>query len=566
MGAEIENVITIHQSHDAGWAWNVGNRYYALQFEKVNCKRYSAMINRKQVDIKDIKRCIEIIKETLPKGVKFDRYLRPMPTDWFVSKYGEEVLDVHKLIMSDLVKEDGHESLSCLHHKAHAAVGFYGSPFEEAIIITTDGGGDGEWLTISHGGKGEDIVQLSSSQMDLGGLYQIGGRMCEDIYESYDLSIAGKAMGIMAGGELDMDVVNAFVYLWDNHMLAKANKLRDVKTTLEGWKEYYQDPKWRDQIDIIFGSAGIDPNNPRYFRGLEQNNLMLNVQKAFEILFDKTVDRYMDPKLPIVLSGGCALNVVNNERLKSKWKRPIYVPPCPGDEGLAMGVLLEYHKPESEVRLHDLCPELYDELNEDGSYEVNDLRKKYTQVLQSTEIDNQGIIDLLEEGNVIGYIQGPSEFGPRALGFRSILCDPTDPDMKDKINHKIKHREWFRPFAPLCRAEKATKYFESENFNNMEYMSFAPMVKEEMLDVIPAVVHKDRSSRLQTVTRDSNKAMYDLLGLWDKDVLLNTSFNIHGRPIVNTINEALWILLESELDAVVINNRLFVAEKRTNSD
>ena len=136
-------------------------------------------------------------------------------------------------------------------------------------------------------------------------------------------------------------------------------------------------------------------------------------------------------------------------------------------------------------------------------------------------------------------MQGPSETGPRALGFRSILCDPSYPNMREMLNDKIKHREWFRPFAPVCILKHANKYFDSPTFDNMEFMSFAVDVKEDAKTEIPAIVHVDGSARLQTVTKTSSPHLYRLLNqytkLTGKHVLLNTSLNIKGSPIVNEV-------------------------------
>ena len=155
-------------------------------------------------------------------------------------------------------------------------------------------------------------------------------------------------------------------------------------------------------------------------------------------------------------------------------------------------------------------------------------------------------------------VYGDSEVGPRALGNRSIVCDPNIADMKDILNSKVKFREWYRPFAPFCKKEDAHKYFDSPNFENLEYMSYAPKVK---VDTLPSITHVDGTARLQTVTEESHKHFYDLLTefgkISDTNVLLNTSFNIRGYPILSWISDALYALENTEMDYVVIEDYLF---------
>ena len=155
-------------------------------------------------------------------------------------------------------------------------------------------------------------------------------------------------------------------------------------------------------------------------------------------------------------------------------------------------------------------------------------------------------------------VYGDSEVGPRALGNRSIVCDPNIADMKDILNSKVKFREWYRPFAPFCKKEEAHLWFESSNFENLEYMSYAPVVK---VDTLPSITHVDGTARLQTVTEESHSHFYELLTefgkISDTNVLLNTSFNIRGYPILSSIKDALYALNNTQMDYVVIDDYLF---------
>ena len=156
---------------------------------------------------------------------------------------------------------------------------------------------------------------------------------------------------------------------------------------------------------------------------------------------------------------------------------------------------------------------------------------------------------------------GDSEVGPSALGNRSIVCDPNIREMKDILNAKVKFREWYRPFAPFCKKEEAHKYFDSPNFENLEYMSYAPKVREEYTEKLPSITHADNTARLQTVTEESHAHFYELLTEFGKisetNVLLNTSFNIRGFPVLSSIEDALYALNNTQMDYVVIEDYLF---------
>ena len=171
------------------------------------------------------------------------------------------------------------------------------------------------------------------------------------------------------------------------------------------------------------------------------------------------------------------------------------------------------------------------------------------------KIDKKELAQLIKDGNIIGLVYGDSEVGPRALGNRSIVCDPNIKEMKDILNAKVKFREWYRPFAPFCKKEDASTYFDSNTFESYEYMSFAPRVKEEYIEKLPSITHVDNTARLQVVTEESHSHFYELLTEFGKisetNVLLNTSFNIRGYPILSTIEDALYVPHNTQMDYVV---------------
>jgi carbamoyltransferase len=226
----------------------------------------------------------------------------------------------------------------------------------------------------------------------------------------------------------------------------------------------------------------------------------------------------------------------------------LYVPPNPHDGRLSLGHLFHYKKPDHQVDITYAGLPLVD------YQELQTYIDKYN----ATKVNKRDIAQLLKDGKILGLVYGDSEVGPRALGNRSIVCDPNIADMKDILNSKVKFREWYRPFAPFCKKEDAHKYFDSPNFENLEYMSYAPRVK---VDTLPSITHIDGTARLQTVTEESHKEFYDLLTefgkISDTNVLLNTSFNIRGYPILSSIKDALYALNNTQMDYVVIDDYLF---------
>jgi carbamoyltransferase len=166
------------------------------------------------------------------------------------------------------------------------------------------------------------------------------------------------------------------------------------------------------------------------------------------------------------------------------------------------------------------------------------------------------LVDDLERGKIVGVVRGNSEHGPRALGNRSIICNPAISDMKDILNEKVKHREWYRPFAPVVRLEDVSEYFEWDR--ESRWMSFCPKVKEEWREKLPAITHIDNTARVQTVTREQNEWLYDLLTNFKEKtgigVLLNTSFNVNGKPILSTYKDAFHIYDTTDIDGLIIEH------------
>jgi carbamoyltransferase len=190
--------------------------------------------------------------------------------------------------------------------------------------------------------------------------------------------------------------------------------------------------------------------------------------------------------------------------------------------------------------------------------EVRD-KNELTRILferRGVKLNINKLSDELIDGKIVGVVRGRCEQGPRALGNRSIICDPTIDGMKDILNARVKGREYYRPFAPVVRLEDVNKYFEWDR--ESKWMGYCPAVREEYKDILKAITHVDGTARVQTVTKEQNSFLYDLLTIMSYKkgigVLLNTSFNIAGRPILNSYKDALWVLDNKDMDAVVLED------------
>ena len=291
-----------------------------------------------------------------------------------------------------------------------------------------------------------------------------------------------------------------------------------------------------------------------------------SAQKIFEEALFKIINFYKNKNENLVLSGGCALNSLANGKLaESKIFKNIYVPFCPGDNGGSIGAALYLHKKKyTEIKTTNLQnPYLGKKYNNE---EILNTLEKYKNKIDFKILNNDNdlndlVCEKLLKENIIGWFQDRMEFGPRALGNRSIISSPIGPNIKNLINSKIKLRESFRPFAPSILEEKVLDWFD--NKINSNYMSFVSKIRDDKKSLIPAVTHIDGTGRLQTVNPNQNKKFYNLIKKFyeisDVPILLNTSFN-ENEPIVMSPENALECFLRTEMDYLVVNN-FFINKK-----
>ena len=515
----MKNLVSIFAGHDANISFYNAktNKYYTIEIERLVQKRYFRLHvdNDPQYQKEILEQCRDIAESEW--GIENDYEAVLISSDGFVQTDPREIFNTEQI------------KTVARHHETHAAATFYQSPFKEALIVSYDGGGDdGHFNVYSANNMG--VRFLNRIDSDFGGGYLLCGSLVREVGEKsrHQLALAGKLMGLCGYGKVIPEFVPAFEEFFFDRDYEKLSNWTNLpfKNIKKPWK---------------------DPLTNWAFEGQYAYDIAATAQEGFENAFFEVLDRY-DPNIPLCLCGGAALNVLVNEKIKEKYDRPLYVPPNPHDGGLSLGHLFMYREPTERVDITYSGLPLLDR---------NKL-PEYIEKYNAKKVNKKEIAEIIKDGKIIGLVYGDSEVGPRALGNRSIVCDPNIADMKDILNSKVKFREWYRPFAPFCKKEDAHKYFDSPNFDNLEYMSYAPKVK---VDTLPSITHVDGTARLQTVTEESHSHFYELLTEFGKisetNVLLNTSFNIRGYPILSTIKDALYALENTEMDYVVIEDYLF---------
>jgi len=472
-------------------------------------------------------------------------YLLKEIIKWIEKEYGISEYDNCFYLNTDTHEHDRkvfyHELIpaknyiNSLHHLSHAACGFYQTNYNEALIFSFDGGGNDGFFNIYHAIDRKTITQIDKLKYDLGFPYMIFGDYLSDIKKEPALNIgnlvySGKIMGLCSYGNLREE--------WLNPMK----------------KFYYSKPdglNYHELLKTLSEEIGVTFNSERLTNEIAWD-LAKTSQIAFEEVFLELVNPYLEKikDIPVILVGGCALNILLNTRLKQELGREIFVPPNPNDCGIAAGMMLNYLKPDHAIDLTYSGLPILDK----------DLLMSYCEEdWKSEPLDINILVNDLINGKIIGVARGTSEHGPRALGNRSIICNPTKPDMKDILNAKVKKREWYRPFAPVVKLENVSKYFEFEG--ESRWMGFCPKVREEWRDKLISITHIDGTARVQTVTKDQNPFLYDLLTEFENKtgvgVLLNTSFNVDGKPILSTIKDAMNVYKNTQMDCLLIEDYYF---------
>lgn len=445
------------------------------------------------------------------------------------------------------------------HHVAHASV-YLGSGSQDAAILTYDYSGDGVCTGLYHGhGNQIDVIDTiaTRSGQSLGKFYSLftqylGFRQLTDEYKVMGMSAYGDRGDLFDFDKIvritDEDYqVNSEIYLSDKR--AEHSSL-DQPLFNEAYLAKHLIPLRRSH-ELIAN---------------EHMKLSISVQVAFEqatMAIARRLKRETNSDT-ICLSGGCALNCVSNGILySSKLFKNIYVPPVASDAGGALGAAYYAATQAGEnIRPFEtayLGPDFSSEEIRDGL----DLIKVDYREISDPAADAAREIS---SGSLVGWFQGRSEYGPRALGARSIIANPQDPGMRDKINRYVKYRETFRPFAPSVTIDAGSQYFE--DFCETPFMNIVFKVKGP--DLLPAITHVDGTARVQSVSNDEHhERYYNLLREVEKTtgipMVLNTSFNVNGQPIVNTPQEAVYTFFSCGLDVLYVGNFKLEKPKRKNT-
>jgi carbamoyltransferase len=515
--------------------------------------------------------------------LKFTRlletYLAVAPGGWrtfptVMSNWLGEKLDLRKAIRAELPElRPDCQILFTEHHQSHAASAFYPSPFDEAAILTIDGVGEWATTTIGHG-RGSEIKIHKELRFphSLGLVYSAFTDYCGFRINSGEY----KLMGLAPYGE-------------PKYAEAIRRELLDIKPDGSFWLnlDYFNflrgTTMTNEKFHQLFGGPPRGPEEKIEQRHMDVARSIQLVTEEIMLLLARHAREVTGLK-NLCMAGGVALNCVANGRiLKEKIFERIWIQPAAGDAGGALGAALaawyaqkenpRVAVPPDSMQASLLGPGFMDD-------EIETVLRSHNAVFQ--KLENAALLDftvgLLKTEKVIGWFQGRMEFGPRALGNRSILGDARSTKMQSVMNLKVKFRESFRPFAPIVRRERVADYFELD-VESPYMLLVAPVKKElcrevspevkgldrlkEIRSTLPAITHVDYSARIQTVERKNNPLLYDLLLRFEQatgcGVLVNTSFNVRGEPIVCTPDDAYRCFMNTEMDYLIMGG--FVIER-----
>jgi carbamoyltransferase len=523
-------------------------------------------------------RLLETYISYAPKG--FNSFRKAMPL-WMKEKLFQK--EMIKKELKAINSNFNLEIFFCEHHLSHAASAFFPSPFDDAIILTADGVGEWASTTISIGKKNDiKIVEEIHYPHSIGLIYSaftgyLGFKVNSGEYKVMGLAPYGKP-------KYKDIILNNLVDLKEDGSFKLNQKYFNYSTGLTMVNKKFED---------LFGKKTRISETDE----IDQFHMDIaaSIQEVTELIMLNIV-KYISKKYSVdnlCLAGGVALNCVANSKiLNSKLFKNIWIQPAAGDAGGAIGSALSiwYQELNNERKENKsdlmkgsyLGPAYSDAEIEDSLAELgaNFSKLDYEKLIDKTA-------DLISKGNTIGWFQGKMEFGPRALGNRSILADPRSEKMQKNLNLKIKFRESFRPFAPAILDEEKSNWFEMDTVS--PYMLFVSNLKNEKriniskkdLDsegfdllkinrtVVPAITHVDYSARVQTVHKETNSKFHDLIKsfqfITDCPMLVNTSFNIRGEPIVCSPVDAYRCFMGTDLDYLIIENYILSKDEQESS-
>ena len=552
--------------HDSGYPYNAVN--FVLDYAKIKLSDIDNIIFYEKPFLK-FERLLETYVAFAPKG--FSQFSKAMPT-WLKEKLFQKKVLFEQLKKHDKKFNDESKIFFSEHHLSHAASAFFPSPFEEAIILTADGVGEWATTTVAIGNKNKlEIKKEIHFPHSLGLLYS-----AFTYYTGFKVNSGEyKLMGLAPYGNP----------IYEDKILSN---LIDVKNDGSFWlnQDYFNYSTGltmtNDKFANLFGQKVRDTKREKLTQF--HMDIAASIQKVTEDIMIRIVKSLKEEfNIPnLCLAGGVALNcVANGKILKEKIFDNIWIQPAAGDAGGSLGAALAlWHidlnnprtiNPKDDMQGSYLGPE----------YKQNEIEKELDKLGAVYQVkDEKDLIECtandLSKGEAIGWFQGRMEFGPRALGARSILGDPRSEVMQKNLNLKVKYRESFRPFAPSVLREDLSEWFEINT--DSQYMLIVADINQKKIikmteeqknlfgidklnikrSEIPAVTHVDYSARVQTVHKETNSKYYNLIKKFKEKtncpVIVNTSFNVRGEPIVNSPSDAFSCFMGTELDKLVIGN------------
>ncbi|XP_071509710.1 uncharacterized protein sll1178-like [Diadema antillarum] len=580
-------VIAFHTLHDANVCITEDGKLLAvLELERLFAKRYFCSAQRKSLFTEQWTKAVDTI--TKYTGIStFDVGV----TSW--------VLPSQRTVLQSLVQAKKWVAVD--HHNCHTALGFYDSPFNSALILSYDGGGNDGAFNIYHGDRTEGIKLLKKVDLNLGAPYRnIALAMSEVTGEPHDpevvtsymrhapLALSGKVMGYAALGTVQEAWVPAFFEYYTRFGIPMTGLFN-----------------LGERLGVSCEPNALENSVARDVAATSQyvfSQILLD--EATQVLNDEYQSNDVAPD-GIVLTGGCALNVHANQMVVEQFGYPVHVASAPNDCGISVGAAWCIQPPSVREPLQYAGLPLLDANLLESSAKKRGARK----------VSMKEVAGLLVRGAIIGIVKGRQEFGPRALGHRSLVCYPNRASLKEEIN-RLKSREWFRPLCPAVTERSAARMFlgressrewRKKQLKNIPlkwdgtqsplvqtvdspiclpadggssaedwvgaspYMSFAPPLTAEAQKLFPAITHYDGTARLQTVSPEGEPWFHSLLeevGRQGNDggyeILLNTSFNVKGKPILNHLNTALQILdssPEGTMTHVLAEDWLFTPQR-----
>ena len=563
------------KKHDASYPYNAVE--FVLKYSNINLSNLDHIVFYEKPFLK-FERLLETYVAFAPKG--FRSFSKAIPI-WLKDKLFQKKMILECLKKHDKNFKDEKKILFSEHHLSHAASAFYPSPFKEAIVLTADG--VGEWATTTVAICKDNKVEIKKElhfPHSLGLLYS-----AFTYYTGFKVNSGEyKLMGLAPYGEAKYvdKILDNLIDLKIDGTFMLNQKYFNYATGLT---------MTNDKFDLLFGSKRRQPETDKItqFHMDIAASIQHVTEKIMLMLTRSLRDEYKISNL--CLAGGVALNcVANGKILEEKIFENIWVQPAAGDAGGSLGAALAFWHIDLGNKRKNIEKDDMQGSYLGNEYSNEEIKSKFDEIgaiyenLNEEEIIERTIQDLVS-GKAIGWFQGRMEFGPRALGNRSIIGDPRSELMQKNLNIKVKFRESFRPFAPSVLKEDVSDWFEM-NIDS-PYMLFVAKVKKEkiiemnekqkklfgidLLNIkrseIPAVTHVDYTARIQTVSKENNKKYHNLLSKFKEKtncpILVNTSFNIRGEPIVNTPEDAFRCFMGTDLDTLVVGN---IYLKKNNQD